>query len=254
MGWIGAQGRHKLDPCTAIDRMIDEIALPDNAPVGARRAGGVAKGDAAGRALPLRGIWALRGPAARNAVMSRNPPIGAIGQHMPEPYRELPRTMAFGSNSVAKGRVLLIYRRFLDLIVTALVFVMVLTLLGAVVGLVLDFGAAVMEFRGDLYSHNLAHGVVDGLDRELVIDVLSVFVLIELFRTFTDYLEFHRVRLRVLSEVGIAFILREIFIGLYDHRIQWPEILALAALLAVLVTARIAAVHFEVRDGTAEQQ
>jgi len=168
---------------------------------------------------------------------------------MPPPRKEEPITMAFGPNSVTKSRALVFYRRILDLIVTALVFVMVLTLLGALAGLVLDFVGAAAEFRGDLSTHNLAHGVVDGLDRELVIDVLSVFVLIELFRTFTDYLEYHRVRLRVLSEVGIAFILREIFIGLYDRHMDYPQILALAALLAVLVSARVAAVHFDIRDG-----
>jgi len=96
-------------------------------------------------------------------------------------------------------------------------------------------------------THSLAHGVIYALDRELVIDVLSVFVLIELFRTFTDYLEFHRVRLRVLAEVGIAFILREIFVGLYDREMNWPELLALAALLAVLVAARVAAVQLPPR-------
>ncbi len=141
-----------------------------------------------------------------------------------------------------KIRALLAYRRALDAIVTALVFVMLLTLLGAVAGLVLDLIGAGKSLLDAMAGHTLAHGVVDGIDRELVIDVLSVFVLIELFRTFTDYLEFHRVRLRVLAEVGIAFILREIFIGLYDHSMNWPEILALAALLAVLVTARIAAI------------
>ena len=56
--------------------------------------------------------------------------------------------------------------------------------------------------------HKIAFGIVDSIDRELVIDVLSVFVLIELFHTFTDYLEFHHVRLRALAEVGIAFVLR----------------------------------------------
>jgi uncharacterized membrane protein (DUF373 family) len=112
----------------------------------------------------------------------------------------------------------------------------------------LDFVAAANAFSRALSNHNLAHGVVDAIDRELVIDVLSVFVLIELFRTFTDYLEFHRVRLRVLAEVGIAFILREIFIGLYDHSIHSPEILALSLLLAVLVAARIAAVLFHPGD------
>ena len=108
----------------------------------------------------------------------------------------------------------------------------------------MDFASAAGLFRSALINHKLAHGVIYASDRELVIDVLSVFVLIELFRTFTDYLEFHRVRLRVLSEVGIAFILREIFIGLYDHTVDWPQILALAALLAVLVSARIASVQF----------
>src|SRR5271169_6832506 len=149
-----------------------------------------------------------------------------------------------------KIQALLVYGRILDTIVTALIFVMLLTLMGALAGLVLDFIAAANAFRDAVTSHALMHGIVDGIDRELVIDVLSVFVLIELFRTFTDYLEFRRVRLRVLAEVGIAFVLREIFIGLYDHSMNWTEILALAVLLAVLVTARIAAVQFKSCDNS----
>lgn len=147
-----------------------------------------------------------------------------------------------------KSQALLVYGRILDIIVTALIFVMLLTLMGAVAGLVVDFFSAMNAMRTAVSTHNLAFGIVDSIDRELVIDVLSVFVLIELFRTFTDYLEFHRVRLRVLAEVGIAFVLREIFIGLYGHSINWTEILSLSVLLAVLVTARIAAVQFQPRD------
>jgi len=137
-----------------------------------------------------------------------------------------------------------IYGWVLDLIVAVLITIMLMALIGAMVGLLLDFIGSVNAFRSGVASHRLAHGFVDALDRELVIDVLSVFVLIELFRTFTDYLELHRVRIRVLAEVGIAFILREIFIGLYDHSIGSAEILALATLLAVLIAARIAAVRF----------
>jgi len=141
------------------------------------------------------------------------------------------------------NRALIMYRRILDGIVTALVLVMIVTLVGALIGLLLDFSSAVSAFESAVSNQKLAHGVVYATDRQLVIDVLSVFVLIELFRTFTDYLEFHRVRLRVLAEIGIAFILREVFIGLYDRSIDWPQILALAAMLAVLVTTRIAAVQ-----------
>lgn len=151
-----------------------------------------------------------------------------------------------------RRRALKIYGWALDLIVAILISVMLLALIGAIIGLLLDFISAVNAFRSGISSHRLAHGVVDALDRELVIDVLSVFVLIELFRTFTDYLELHRVRIRVLAEVGIAFILREIFIGLYDHAIGPSEIFALATLLAVLVVARIAAVRFPPRASSGE--
>ena len=177
---------------------------------------------------------------------ARHQPIAEaiIGNPISELEREADAALIAPPGTI-KRRTLLIYGRLLDLIVSALVFVMLLTLLGALGGLVLDFVAAGASFSNALRSHSLVHGLVDGIDQELVIDVLSVFVLIELFRTFTDYLEFHRVRLRVLAEVGIAFILREIFIGLYDHSIASSQILSLAVLLAVLVTARIAAVKYQ---------
>lgn len=43
------------------------------------------------------------------------------------------------SKTRVKSQALLIYGRILDVIVTALIFVMLLTLMGAVAGLVLDF-------------------------------------------------------------------------------------------------------------------
>src|ERR1039457_3842616 len=147
-----------------------------------------------------------------------------------------------------KSKPLLIYRRILHHIVGALVFIMLLTLIGSVVGLVFDIIGGINAVREGLPTHTLSHGLIASVARNLVIDVLSVFVLIELFRTFTDYLEFHRIRLRVLAEVGIAFVLREIFIGLYNRNIEWPEILALTALLAVLFAGRITSVMFQPGD------
>ena len=165
----------------------------------------------------------------------------------PSPAFEPPQPI---DPSNLRGKALLLYGRALDVIVTILIFVLLLTLIGALMGIALDFGSAVTAVRSGLITRSLSHGVIYAVDRELVIDVLSVFVLIELFRTFTDYLEFHRVRLRVLAEVGIAFILREVFIGLYDHELNWLDLLALAILLGVLVSARIAAVQFPPRRAT----
>jgi len=141
-----------------------------------------------------------------------------------------------------KSRALALYWKILDIIVVALVFIMILALLGSVVGLVFDCVGAFNAVRQGIPAHSLSHGLIDSVARDLVIDVLSVFVLIELFRTFTDYLEYQRIRVRVLAEVGIAFVLRDIFIGLYNHSIDWSQILALTVLLAVLVAARVTAV------------
>ncbi len=148
---------------------------------------------------------------------------------------------------MVKNKSLVIYRRLLDSIVAVLIFIMLVTLLGAVAGLIVDIVAGVHAVREGIPTHTLSHGLIDSVARDLVIDVLSVFVLIELFRTFTDYLEYHRIRLRVLAEVGIAFVLREIFIGLYNHNIEWPELLALTALLAVLFAGRITSAIFNGR-------
>jgi uncharacterized membrane protein (DUF373 family) len=148
---------------------------------------------------------------------------------------------------LVKIKSLTVYRRILDSIVAILILIMLVTLLGAVVGLVFDVIGGIRAVRNGIPTHTLSHGLIDSVARDLVIDVLSVFVLIELFRTFTDYLEFQRIRLRVLAEVGIAFVLREIFIGLYNHNIEWPEVLALTALLAVLFAGRITSTIFNVR-------
>ncbi len=138
----------------------------------------------------------------------------------------------YSSLTGLRGMVLRFYGRTLDVLVSFLVFLMLLTLFFSVWNLLRDVYSAFGYLRQGT-------GI-----RTLVSDVLSVFVLIELFRTFTDYLEFHRIRLRVLSEVAIVFILRELFIGLYANRIGPLDLLATAAILAVLVAARIAAVRF----------
>ncbi|MBU2754519.1 hypothetical protein HFU84_02260 [Acidithiobacillus sp. CV18-2] len=125
----------------------------------------------------------------------------------------------------------------LDFVITILIFLMLVTLLYAVWSLIGDVYAAFFSLHQEEVISSL------------VSDVLSVFVLIELFRTFTDYLEFHRIRLRVLAEVAIVFILRELFIGLYAHRLGPLDLLATAALLAVLVAARVAAIQFVPKRG-----
>ena len=124
------------------------------------------------------------------------------------------------------------YGTIIDVIVVFLILVMLVTLGVAFIGVLYDLYEALSNLR-----HEVAI-------QTLVISILSVFVLIELFRSFTDYLEFHRIRLRVLTEVAIVFVLRDVFIGLYSHTLQWQDLLALGFLLAVLIAGRMVAVQF----------
>ena len=76
----------------------------------------------------------------------------------------------------------------------------------------------------------------------LVSDVLTLFVLIELSRSLVSHFDEHRLRLTFIADAGIVFVLREIMIQLFEHKIAADEIYALTALLLVLGCLRTAAV------------
>jgi uncharacterized membrane protein (DUF373 family) len=76
----------------------------------------------------------------------------------------------------------------------------------------------------------------------LVSDVLTLFVLIELSRSLVSHFDEHRLRLTFIADAGIVFVLREIMIQLFEHKISADEIYALSVLLLVLGCLRTAAV------------
>ena len=85
--------------------------------------------------------------------------------------------------------------------------------------------------------------ITAGFDR-LVTDILSMFVVIELLKSIIEYFEIHRIKLTTIIDATLVFLLREVMIGLFTHRIGAPEIGALAALLLVVGAIRTAAVVY----------
>ncbi|MCR4302606.1 MAG: phosphate-starvation-inducible PsiE family protein [Gallionella sp.] len=77
---------------------------------------------------------------------------------------------------------------------------------------------------------------------EIVSDVLTLFVLIELSRSLVSHFNEHRLRMTFIVDAGIVFVLREIMIKLFEHKISPDEIYALSALLFVLGILRTASV------------
>lgn len=118
----------------------------------------------------------------------------------------------------------------IDVIVYGLILLMLATLIFAFVDVLVDI---VHLFP------NLAKIKLDDTEfRDMVVSVLDVFVVIELFSIFINYVKTHHIRLSLLIDVTAVFILRELIIKIYSKSVASEELMILALLLVVLVLAR----------------
>ena len=78
----------------------------------------------------------------------------------------------------------------------------------------------------------------------MVTNVLSLFVVIELLRGILEYADSHRIRITLVIDAALVFLVREVMIGLYRHTLAAADIAALALLLLVLGAVRFSAVRF----------
>jgi uncharacterized membrane protein (DUF373 family) len=92
----------------------------------------------------------------------------------------------------------------------------------------------------DLLQVWKAPSITVGFDT-LVTDILSMFVVIELLKSIVEYFEAHRLRLTLILDAAIVFLVREVMIGLYGHEMEAGLLAAIAGLLLVIGVLRIAA-------------
>ncbi len=124
------------------------------------------------------------------------------------------------------------YRLSVQLAFNAVVVVLVLGLFVGVARLFLSLGAVLEPGRLSEAFHTL------------ITDALTLVVVIELVRTFVDYFEWERVRIHVLLDAGAVFVLRELFIGLHNQKIEPLGVLLWAAAVLLLVAARVLAIRY----------
>lgn len=86
----------------------------------------------------------------------------------------------------------------------------------------------------------------------MVTNVLSLFVVIELLRNILEYADSHRIRITLVIDAALVFLVREVMIGLYRHALAAADIAALAVLLLVLGAVRLSAVRFSPSDSHAD--
>jgi uncharacterized membrane protein (DUF373 family) len=84
--------------------------------------------------------------------------------------------------------------------------------------------------------------------QHIILSVLTLFILVELSRSLVDYFNINRLRLTFIVDATIVFVLRELMIQLFEHKIMPDQILSLSALLFVLGAIRIGSFMVYQRD------
>ena len=77
-----------------------------------------------------------------------------------------------------------------------------------------------------------------------VTNLLTFFVILELFKSLVEYFRAHRLRLTFIVDATLVFILREVMISLYQHQSPPLLITALAFLALVLGMLRTLAIVY----------
>lgn len=128
-----------------------------------------------------------------------------------------------------------LYRR-----ATRLVFNLVVVAL--LIGLFVGVGRTFMELGLTLTEPTVRLGL-----KELVTNVLSLVIVLELVRVFVEYFEFERVRLEVLLEIGVALALRELLLLLFAEKLSGLDLFFWTLGILALVAGRTLAVQFSPR-------
>lgn len=118
-----------------------------------------------------------------------------------------------------------------DLVVDVLTVLVLVALVLGVAGVATDLWSAIVGSRADAF-------------KEITVQVLTVFIFIEIFHSLVEYLKHHRVRITHLVDATLAFVLREVWVKLYGAEVGWQEIAAMAALVIALGGVRTLAVVF----------
>lgn len=91
-------------------------------------------------------------------------------------------------------------------------------------------------------------GGITGHYLNIITDVLTLYVLIELSRSLVEYFNVHKLRLTYIVDAAIVFVLREVLISLFKHEMKPDMIYALSVLLFVLGALRVGSILLYQRE------
>ena len=130
-----------------------------------------------------------------------------------------------------------LFKKTIDIIVKLMIPLVILALMIGIARIFLDLREV---FRSD---------TIAGAFDIMVTNILSMFVIVELLKGIIEYFEVHRVKITFITDATLVFLLREVMIGIYQHKMGSVEVVAIAALLIVTGGIRTMAILYSPDKG-----
>jgi uncharacterized membrane protein (DUF373 family) len=124
-----------------------------------------------------------------------------------------------------------IFKIIIDLVTIIILYVLLLALLAGVINILLDI-------------KSILFGTLGGGFGQIVASVLTIFILIDLFKTFVDFREHEEIRITYVTDATILIVMREVAAGVYAQRFDYQFILGLSTLLLILGIVRALTVKY----------
>ena len=157
---------------------------------------------------------------------------------MKHEHHEPADAVNLASDAIQRAKPLIL--RLYDLIVDAVVIGSVLLMLVALLFSFFD----VLDITAHIVAHMHPLNTDEATFRSLVANVLDIFIVVELFATFTGYARTRHIKLSPLLDVTIVFALREILIKLYANAFAIEDVIGLCLVVIILVMARSLSANF----------
>ena len=119
--------------------------------------------------------------------------------------------------------------------------------------IIVGIGVGTVQLFGTLWNLFSLEGIT-GKYIDIIADVLTLYVLIELSRSLVEYFHSHKLRLTFIVDAAIVFVIREILIALFKHEIKPEMLYALSVFLLVLGALRIGSVLVYQREKRITEQ
>lgn len=118
---------------------------------------------------------------------------------------------------------------------------MVIIILVLIIGVMDMF----IDIRDLFVEHKIRTGYL-----EIIYDVLTLFVMIELMRSLAEYFNTRRLRMTFIVDAALVFVLREVMIKIFEQKVVPEEMYAMSALIMALTVLRVGSVLLHQRDVT----